>query len=484
MRSRFAVLKMINQLIAGIVLPAADLSEAHSWSLGNLVCKLKRILFFEAKLAILNQQIQQTLSKEKEPQIVILNRHEADKAGSSLKSTLFVQLYNQLKVLDPQVLRRKGPSWRVKFVGEGGHDVGGLFNTSLTDICSELMSSRLPLFVRTPNGVNNVGEFRDKFVPNPSCTNPIHLDWFEFFGRLIGITLLSQSRTIPVDLSSIFWKRITREPLALDDLKALDYPTWKTINLLKDPESEGVTADNFEDFFEDVYFIADSCLGEGEEVELVKGGKLLQVCYENRLEFAEALQKYRLTEFDVQIGAICRGISSLVQFDLLSLFTWQQLETMVCGTPEVDIRLLKEKTVYHGDLKESDRHIRFFWEVLEEFSANDRKAFLQFVWGRSRLPSTKVGFGKDFFRVTDHAASMIAGYTTGGANMHFPVAHTCFFQIELPRYTNKEILRRKLMYAIHNCKNIDGDTTHESMMNLNMAWEGDDEEENAAPGNN
>jgi hypothetical protein len=36
-------------------------------------------------------------------------------------------------------------------------------------------------------------------------------------------------------------------------------------------------------------------------------------------------------------------------------------------------------------------------------------------------------------------------------------------------------MRQRLQYAIRNCKNIDGDTTHESMMNLNMAWTPDDD---------
>jgi hypothetical protein len=38
-----------------------------------------------------------------------------------------------------------------------------------------------------------------------------------------------------------------------------------------------------------------------------------------------------------------------------------------------------------------------------------------------------------------------------------PVAHTCFFSIELPRYSSYEILRDKLRYAFTNCQAIDTD---------------------------
>lgn len=43
------------------------------------------------------------------------------------------------------------------------------------------------------------------------------------------------------------------------------------------------------------------------------------------------------------------------------------------------------------------------------------------------------------------------------ADIMLPVAHTCFFSIELPRYTSYEILRDKLRYAFTNCQAIDTD---------------------------
>lgn len=40
---------------------------------------------------------------------------------------------------------------------------------------------------------------------------------------------------------------------------------------------------------------------------------------------------------------------------------------------------------------------------------------------------------------------------TGGGGQYFPVAHTCFNLLDLPKYTNKETLREKLLQAVeHN----------------------------------
>ena len=39
------------------------------------------------------------------------------------------------------------------------------------------------------------------------------------------------------------------------------------------------------------------------------------------------------------------------------------------------------------------------------------------------------------------------------------MAHTCFFTLDLPAYTTEDSLREHLLYAIHNCQDIDADDT-------------------------
>eukprot|EP01083_Nonionella_stella_P295391 1003976_1 len=203
------------------------------------------------------------------------------------------------------------------------------------------------------------------------------------------------------------------------------------------------------------------------------------VTYESKVEYADLVEKYRLTEFDKQIDAIIHGLNQIIPVDIVALLSWKQLEEIVTGKIEIDIALLKEKTVYVGNVTGHDHHIVMFWEVLEGFSNEERKLFLQFVWGRSRLPSTKVGFGKDVMKVSDHLSSLTHktcfGDTSGDSFL--PVAHTCFFSLELPRYSSKKVLKDKLLYAIYNCKTIDADATHEGMRNLNMSWSESDSDD-------
>ena len=61
------------------------------------------------------------------------------------------------------------------------------------------------------------------------------------------------------------------------------------------------------------------------------------------------------------------------------------MELKVVGNEEVDIERLKEITTYS---KCSPTHevIKKFWKVLTSFENEDRKRYLRFVWGRTRLP--------------------------------------------------------------------------------------------------
>lgn len=73
----------------------------------------------------------------------------------------------------------------------------------------------------------------------------------------------------------------------------------------------------------------------------------------------------------------------------------------------------------------------------------------RFVWGRSRLPLTAAGFKTQKFRIQQ--------FNRTPPDQYMPVAHTCFFSLELPRYSSLQVTREKLRYAIFNCQAIDGD---------------------------
>ena len=83
---------------------------------------------------------------------------------------------------------------------------------------------------------------------------------------------------------------------------------------------------------------------------------------------------------------------------IISLLRWDELERLVCGEAVVDNELLKSATEYSG-FSPNDSAVIHLWQVLEDFSQEDRRAFLKFTWGRTRLPLTLAGF-KQRMKVT------------------------------------------------------------------------------------
>ncbi len=134
---------------------------------------------------------------------------------------------------------------------------------------------------------------------------------------------------------------------------------------------------------------------------------------------------------------------------------------MVCGSPEIDIKLLESMTEY-SSCEANNPHVRMFWQALSEFNNEERSALIKFTWGRSRLPLNAQGFAQRF---------KIQSFDRNPPDAYFPVAHTCFFSLELPRYSSLEIMKEKLRYAIFNCQAIDGDDTTTGLAAAAMGWE-------------
>lgn len=112
---------------------------------------------------------------------------------------------------------------------------------------------------------------------------------------------------------------------------------------------------------------------------------------------------------------------------LFSVFL--SLQTLVCGSPEIPLDLLKSVASYKG-VESTSALVSWFWEVMEEFSNHERSLFLRFVWGRTRLPRTIADFrGRDF------VLQVLDKYQP--PDYFLPESYTCFFLLKIPRYSSK-----------------------------------------------
>jgi len=143
-------------------------------------------------------------------------------------------------------------------------------------------------------------------------------------------------------------------------------------------------------------------------------------------------------------------LCNVIPVELLSLFTGSELRDVICGSHEVDVDLLRRVVEYEG-YKGDEPTIQYFWETLEELSNDEKKLFLQFVWARNRLPKKEGDFDAPFKIQEDVKAQ--------GENkdVSLPSASTCFFSLALPKYSSKEILKSKLLFAINNVTTMETD---------------------------
>jgi hypothetical protein len=173
-------------------------------------------------------------------------------------------------------------------------------------------------------------------------------------------------------------------------------------------------------------------------VPLEPGGAARPVRLADYREYVRAVEQFHLHECDTALADMRRGFMDVVPAEALAALSWSQLEELVAGKPDVDVAALRRHTDVRGH-KADGNLIRWFWEVLEEFSPELRCAYLRFVWGRARPPATD-----DAWRSTDRHE--IAASSAGPNSL--PVTHTCSFCIELPAYTSRAQLQAKLTTAI------------------------------------
>jgi len=137
------------------------------------------------------------------------------------------------------------------------------------------------------------------------------------------------------------------------------------------------------------------------------------------------------------------------KLNLISYLTPEAIEIRACGAKEIDIDRLKSITSY-PNCGSDHEIVGRFWRVFEGFTHEQRSAYLKFVWGRNRLPV-------DLTRLSHkHEVRLHKDMSVDA----FPIAHTCFFQLDIPPYETDEMCARRLIQASEMCGSVDTDNNN------------------------
>jgi hypothetical protein len=268
--------------------------------------------------------------------------------------------------------------WRVEFFGEPAIDSGGVMREFFQLISEQLFNPDMGLWLPS---VNNQKCMRINPASDISCPEDA-LIMFRFLGRLLGRALFDR-QLIDGHMVRYLYKHMLGWPVTFEDLQLQDeeyYQSLKQFTKMNEEEISSLCLD---------FTLAEETLGVRRDVELLEGGKDLEVTKDNLPQYFQAILKYRtLDRTKPQITELLLGFFDVIPEPALTVFDPNELELILCGLPTIDIDDWESNTNYSGSSNEGDDVVKWFWEIIrDEFDQEMRARLLQFVTGTSGVPS-------------------------------------------------------------------------------------------------
>ena len=363
---------------------------------------------------------------------------------------VFQQVHQQLRSQAAKLfgsLELGGQAWKANLSNFGAMDAGGPFRDSVSELCFELQSPASPLFVPCPNARTPDSEKagnRHKFVlrsNNSAAPAPNARAQYYFFGQLMGMAVRS-GVLLPIDLPSLFWKKLAGHPVDIEDVGAVDLSFANKMKYLRKEASD--LAGVAQQIREGSWSVSHSVyLADGTLVELRPGADVVRP--EELGEYIERCESIRLHDDDDVVGVIREGFGTTAPVGMAQVLSWQELETEVCGSPECSVEALKAAVRYGSGFNDRSPTIALFWRVMEEFTPAERSAWLRFSTGRARLPA---------YGGLSVTIQSMGGSGSALDNM-LPTAGTCGQTFNLPLYETIEQARKNLRLAVVYGNDID-----------------------------
>ncbi|KAM9379535.1 putative E3 ubiquitin-protein ligase HERC4 [Phaethornis superciliosus] len=310
---------------------------------------------------------------------------------------------------------------KVIFVGEEAVDAGGVRKEFFLLIMRELLDPKYGMFRCYEE--SRLIWFSDKTFEDS--------DLFHLIGVVCGLAIYNFT-IIDLNFPLALYKKLLNKKPSLDDLKEMMPDVGRGMQQLLDyPE------DDIEEAFCLNFTITVENFGTTEIEELVPNGADIPVVKQNRQDFVDAYVDYIFNRSVASLfSAFHAGFHKVCGGRVLQLFQPSELQAMVIGNTNYDWKELEKNTEYKGEYWADHPTIKIFWEVFHELSLEKKKQFLLFLTGSDRIP------------ILGMKCLKLVIQPTGGGEGYLPVAHTCFNLLDLPKYTDKETLKSKLIQAI------------------------------------
>jgi E3 ubiquitin-protein ligase EDD1 len=146
----------------------------------------------------------------------------------------------------------------------------------------------------------------------------------------------------------------------------------------------------------------------------------------------------------VYTQAIRTGVREIINARHLNSLTAEHLRLMLCGEHTVNMRLLHTATSVGDESgvgpSGADRiaaFTRWFWRLCDKLNEQQRQELAYFWTGSTALPYTA--------EALQPAPSLVIRPPD---DHHLPTANTCISRLYVPLYSNKHLLKLKMLQAI------------------------------------
>ncbi|XP_032598844.1 E3 ubiquitin-protein ligase Nedd-4 isoform X5 [Drosophila grimshawi] len=324
----------------------------------------------------------------------------------------------------------------VEFEGETGLDYGGLAREWFYLLSKEMFNPYYGLFEYSA-----MDNYTLQINNGSGLCNEEHLSYFKFIGRIAGMAVY-HGKLLDAFFIRPFYKMMLQKPIDLKDMESVDTEYYNSLMWIKenDPRTLELTFCLDEDVF-----------GQKSQHELKPGGANIDVTNDNKDEYIKLVIEWRfVARVKDQMSSFLDGFGSIIPLNLIKIFDEHELELLMCGIQNIDVKDWRENTLYKGDYHMNHIIIQWFWRAVLSFSNEMRSRLLQFVTGTSRVPMN--GF-KELYGSNGPQMFTIEKW---GTPNNFPRAHTCFNRLDLPPYEGYLQLKDKLIKAIEGSQGFAG----------------------------
>ncbi|KAK0404585.1 hypothetical protein QR680_017525 [Steinernema hermaphroditum] len=337
----------------------------------------------------------------------------------------------------------------ISFAGEAGTGFGPTLEF-YSLLSREMQRHSLDLWLGSPLSTGE-GDQRAEYTTSPGGLFPkivkglsakemdARSKRFEFIGRLMGQALLDV-RMLDIQMSSVFYKWLLgkEHSISLFDLEMLDevfYRSLREMSLTEDQDFE----------YLEQYFT----LPGDESFELLKGGRNKAVNKANVNKFIQLVVYWKLIEgVRKEMEAVRRGFNSVVDPSLLRIFDESEMDELFCGCSERNnekiwnVATLQQSIKPDHGYSHDSPQVQWLIKMLLSFSTDQRRNFLQFATGSTRLP-----FGG--FRSLNPPLKVVKKTVAyASCDSELPSAMTCYNYLKVPPYSSYEVFVERFSVAL------------------------------------